>query len=158
MSKRLVLLLLSLTLFAGCGFKLRGNFDMSPELETLSIQGGERELVDQLSTILVKSGSTIVDAQSEAPSLLIEISEFEREVRTTDADGIATGFKYQYNVEYLVIDAAGEELQPRAIISQIRSLDYEPGNELEVEEEEEFLREEMEKEIVLQIMRRLSRI
>ena len=158
MSKRLALIIISLSLLTSCGFKLRGNFEMSPELEQLSIEGGERSLVEKLTELLEKSGSNIVDSSSEAPTLNLTNSEFVRDVETQSADGIATGFDYTYQVDYNVVDAEGESLLAPATSTQFRTLVYEVGNELEVEDEEEFLKDEMEKELVLQIVRRLSRI
>ena len=76
MSKRLVLILLSLTLLSSCGFKLRGNFEMPASLSQVVVDGGERELVDQLKELLVKSGSTVLDKGAEAASINITKSEF----------------------------------------------------------------------------------
>ena len=158
MSKRLVLILRSLTLLSSCGFKLRGNFEMPASLSQVVIDGGERELVDQLKELLVKSGSTVLASGAEVASINITKSEFEREVLTTGANGIATSFNFRYLVDFNVTNAEGKVLQAPVSLNQIRNLTYEAGNELEVEDEEEFLKEEMEKELVLQIMRRLSRL
>ena len=54
--------------------------------------------------------------------------------------------------------AEGANLLPNSTLNQFRSLSYEAGDELVVEREEQFLREEMEKDISLQIMRRLARL
>ncbi len=158
MSKRLVLLLLSLTLLSGCGFKLRGNFEMSEQLAEISIAGGERELVELLTELLVKSGSSVVEGGANAVTLSITKSEYERDVLSSDDSGVATGFDYRYIVDFNVTDKEGEKLLRPSSISQFRTLEYEAGDELAVEDEEEFLKEEMEKEIVLQMMRRLARI
>ena len=158
MSKRLLLLLLSLTLVTGCGFKLRGNFAISEALNQVAIEGGQRSLVEQLTDILQDSGSTVVASGESIPVIVITRSEYEQELHSTDTEGLATGFDYVYYVDFKVHGSEGEILLEPASITQRRNLDYEAGNELEVEEEEEFLKEEMEKEIVLQIMRRLARI
>lgn len=166
MSKRLVLLLLSFTLLTSCGFKLRGNFDMpvslSPvaSLSPVMIIGGERELVSTLSEMLVKSGSTVLKSESgsEATSINITRNEYERKVLTSNTDGIASSYRFRYFIDFTVTDAAGEVLQPSISINQVRDLAYEAGNELEVENEEAFLKEGIEQEISLQIMRRLSQL
>jgi LPS-assembly lipoprotein len=158
MSKRLVLLLLSFTLLTSCGFKLRGSFDMPASLSQVVIVGGERELVSTLSEMLVKSGSTILESGSEAASINIIKNEYEREVLTSSADGIASSYQFRYLVDFTVTDAAGKVLQPSISVNQVRSLNYEAGNELAIEDEVAFLKEGMEQEISLQIMRRLSRL
>ena len=158
MSKRLVLILLSLTLLSSCGFKLRGNFDMPPSLSQVVVDGGDREFVDQLKELLVKSGSTVLEKGAEVASINITTSEFEREVLTTGEDGIATSYNFRYLLDFNVTDAEGKVMQPPVSLNQIRTLTYEPGNELAVENEATFLKEEMEKELSLQIMRRLARL
>ena len=158
MLKRFTLFFIAATLVSGCGFKLRGDFTMPEALSTVSVEGGNLALNDQLKDYLERSGSTVVDNRDESATIVLSRTEFERDVATTSSDGLATGYNYQYIVDFEVLDAQGEVLQPRATINQFRSLNYEAGNELEVEREEEFLREEMEKEISLQIMRRLARI
>ena len=158
MSKRLILLILSLTLITSCGFKLRGTYEMSSALSQIFVDGGNREIREQLIKRLEQSGSSVVSNGDDAPTLFIIKSDFERILRSTDADGIATGYDYRYELDFSVEDNDGTVLQPPSSIFQQRSLDYDPENNLAAQAEEEFLREEMENEIVLQIMRRLSRI
>ena len=158
MSNRLVILLLSLTLLSSCGFKLRGNFEMPEQLTQVTIDGGEREFTDQLTEVLVKNGSSVVEGGAEASTISITKSEFERFVRTKDSQGLATGFAYTYIIDFHVNDKEGEKLLAPSTVSQFRTQEYESGNELEVEKEEEFLKEEMVKELVLQMVRRLARI
>lgn len=158
MLKRLILALVSLSLLSSCGFKLRGSFQIPAELTRISIEGGERAMVEQLTDILLKSGAEVMDSGTDSPTLTLSRSEFKRDVRTTDSDGIATGFDYTYLVEFNVSNAQGDTLLAPSSISQSRTLEYETGNELEFEEEEVFLKKEMEKDIALKIMRRLVRI
>ncbi len=158
MSKRLFLALIGLSLLPGCGFKLRGSYQLSTALIQLSIEGGKRELVERLTRILMDNGITVVDAGSDSPTLILSRSEFNRKTVGTDADGIATEYEYNYHVDFRVSDVNGEVLLPLSSISRFNTLNYDVGNELEIEEEEKFLKESMEKDIVLQIVRELSRI
>ena len=158
MLNRFVLMIIAASLISGCGFKLRGDFTMPESLSTVSIEGGNLPLNEQLTSYLERSGSTVVNNGEESTTLVLTRTEFERKVATTDANGLATGYNYQYIVNFEVNDAEGTNLLPNATINQFRSLSYEAGDELTVEREEEFLREEMEKDISLQIMRRLARL
>ena len=159
MSRRLAIFLLSLTLLTGCGFKLRGNFSMPESLSTVKIEGGEREIVELLGELLEKSDSTVLEPGSDnAASVNITKSEYEREVLTSDAGGIASSYNFRYYVDFNVTDANGTVLQEPVSLNQLRTLDYEAGNELAIEDEALFLRAAMEKELVLQMLRRLSRL
>lgn len=132
---------------------------MPESLSTVKIQGGDREIVELLTELLEKSGSTVVDSEAEdVSSINITKSEYEREVLTSGATGVASSYNFRYFVDFSVTDAKDTELQPSTPLNQLRTLNYEAGNELEVEDEARFLKEEMEKEIVLQMMRRLARL
>lgn len=159
MTRRLLLILTCFTLVSGCGFALRGNVTLPAALNTLSITGGEPELVDELENALEVAGVSIVDEGTEgASSMRFTLAEFDREVRTTDSNGLATSYDLRYRVGYDVRDTDGEELQINQTLVQKRVFDYNPLQQLQSEEEESFLKEEMRGELVLQILRRLSRI
>ncbi len=158
MSKRLLLVLISLSLLAGCGFKLRGSYELSTQLPEISIEGGNRAIVERLTAIWTGNDIAVVATGSGAPTLSLSRVEFDKETVSTDATGIATEFEYTYLVEFSVMDANGEVLLPQSSISVFNTLEYDPGDELEFEEEEEFLKEEMEQDIALQITRELARL
>ena len=158
MLKRFVLMIVAASLISGCGFKLRGDFTMPEALSTVSIEGGNLQLNEQLTAYLERSGASVVDSGEDSTTIVFTRTEFDRTPGTTNADGLATGYNYEYIVDFEVNDAEGENLLPNSTINQFRSLSYEAGNELEVEREEEFLREDMEQDISLQIMRRLARL
>ena len=153
-------MIIGLALVAGCGFKLKGNFEVSSLLAEVSIKGDDRELLETLAGYLERSGSAIITTDQDDQFVTINItkSDYIKQTVSTDAVGVATGYDYNYNVEFEVIGKDGTTLLPSSVINQLRSLNYEAGNELEVEEEEAFLKEGMINEIALQMMRRLSRI
>lgn len=159
MTRRLLLILTCFSLVSGCGFALRGNVTLPDSLNKLALIGGEQELNQELEDALEVAGVTIVDEGDEtASTMTFSVAELEREVRTTDANGLATAYDLRYRVAYDVRDSAGEELQINQTLIQTRVFDYDPLQQLQAEEEEQFLREEMRQELVLQILRRLSRI
>jgi len=158
MPKRLIPIILCLTLISSCGFKLRGNFEMPAALSELSVETDDRLLKEELVKRLQKSGSMVVSADGGVPNLSILSSEYDRIVRTTDSDGLATGYDFTYKIIYRVEDGSGGILQPQSRIVQRRTLQYDPAEQLQAVQEEEFLVEEMREELVLQVMRKLSTI
>ena len=159
MLRRLFLILTCVSLVSGCGFALRGSVNLSESLSSIAITGDDPDLMDELTDALETSGANITSLDSQ-PAAIIELtqSEYEREVRTTDANGLATSYDLRYRVGYDVRSNSGKELQINQRIVQKRVFEYDPLQQLQSEEEEEFLREDMREEIVLQILRRLSRI
>lgn len=158
MSRRLVLLLTGLSLLTGCGYHLRGNIELPPELTQVYITGPDRDLVQQLSKALEQSGATIMESGKGAAVINMTTSEFERKLRTTDASGLATAYSFKYDVTYNLTASDGDRLQSAENIALLRTLDYDPTQQLQAEDEARFLKEEMQQEVVVQMLRRLSRI
>ena len=156
-SRRLTLAALGLGMLGGCGFHLRGQFSLSDALSPMSIQGADPELADAVAYGLRQSGVTVVEPGSRSAGLKFTHTAFDRQVRTTDADGRTTGYTYRYTVAFEVVDKRGHPLQQQRI-TQSRSLDYAPATELQATEEEVFLKRSMEKEITAQILSLLSRL
>ncbi len=159
MTKRLILILASISLVSGCGFALRGNYEMPESLTRIVVVGDDALLVDQLEDTLEKNGVLVTGSDDETAAIInLGEVDYKRDVRTTDSNGLVTSYTLRYIIDYDVTTGEGEELQIDQHLSQSRVLPYDPLLELQSEEEEEFLREEMQEEIVLQILRRLSRI
>ena len=160
--RRLILTLsacILLVSLSGCGFALRGRVNLPPQLDSVLVKGSDRDATSLVRRALRSSGADIVDSDEDATAVLELInSEFTRDVRTTDENGRATAYTLRYKVDYDVREPNGEEIQINQSLSQTRFLAYDPLQELQSEEEAEFLQEEMQEEIILQILRRLSRI
>ena len=89
---------------------------------------------------------------------LILSSDFKRKLSTTDDSGRATAYTLYYSIAYSVKDSDGVTLTPIEKVEQARELEYSAEQELQAEEEEDFLKETMRDEITLIIMSKLSRL
>ena len=159
MTRRLLIILASISILSGCGFALRGNVNLPESLNSIALIGDDPAIMDRLERSLSTNGVNVVAEGFEgAAEIRFSQSQYEREVRTTDNQGLATSYNLRYNVDYDVVSSSGDALQSGQHLSQNRVFDYDPAQQLQADEEEKFLREQMEKEIVLQLMRRLSKI
>jgi LPS-assembly lipoprotein len=158
MSIRLVSAIAALSLLTSCGFHLRGNIELPPELSKVYISGPDRELVEELSDALEQSGASVVKQKAGAAHINMTEANFETDVTTTDSDGRATGYNFTYRVVYNATSANGDRLQSSEKFTQSRTIDYSPEEQLQAEKEGEFLKEEMQRELVVQMLRRLARI
>ena len=157
-----MLLLTGLSLLAGCGFQLRGNIDLPPELARVSVVGADRDLVDRLSDALAQRGATVTDSAAGVVTIDLRESRFTREVLTTDIDGRASAYTLLYRVVFGVTTGddtpISASLQAAESLSLKRAYDYAPNQELQAEQEVRFLKTEMRREAVLRMLRRLSRL
>lgn len=144
-------------LLSACGFHLRGQIDVPESLMRMHVKGDDIELVRDLERSLKFSDIEIVDTETDAALLDLSDTNYLKEVNGTNSSGIATSYKMTYTVNYVVYDPEQNVLQKHSV-NQNRSLGYNPNNILVFEREEQFLVEEMRKEIVSLILRRMSKI
>ena len=156
---RLMLALTLATLVAGCGFHLRGKIDLPAHLSTYFVKGTDAELRAQLEDALVFSGADIVDDETLADAVLdlIDIA-FLRQVRSLDNRGLATGYELTYSVKFEMHEAEGKVLLEESAISLSRALAFDGTQILQVENEQQFLREDMQREMAQRILQRLATI
>ena len=145
-------------ILTGCGFHLRGQIDVPPSLMRMHVKGDDIELVNEVEKSLKFSSIEIVE-EGAADAALLDLSgtTYEKEVNDTDASGIATSYKLTYTVPYVVRDAEQELLQ-REKLHQNRTLSYDAADILVFEREEQYLVEEMRKDLISQLLRRMSKI
>lgn len=161
MWKRLVLLIVIVGAFLvqGCGFHLRGRFDLAPVMKALYVESTERDLTGELEQALRTSGAEIVQDPAVATATLrMTDIQYERIVRTIDTRGKVNGYTLQYTARFLVDNAAGKTIYNEAAVQVQRNFDFDPTQVLQAEREEESLREDMRQDLVQQILRRLSTI
>lgn len=139
---------------AGCGFHLKGGPDVPEAFSRLKLSGDDPQLIDALGEMLERNGASVT-ADETAAEIRIVRSDYRKTVQTVDAQGIATGYAYRYTVEYRILDGQGAVLVPDGLLSQVGSLRYEARNELEIEDEEAFMKRQMTNEIAERIVRRL---
>ncbi|MEE9446327.1 MAG: LPS assembly lipoprotein LptE [Arenicellales bacterium] len=156
--RSIILFILAASLFsAGCGFHLRGKINVPDSLLRMHIAGNDVELIEKVGDALAFSSVAIVDEADGVAVLDMSKTTYEKEVNATNGNGIATSYKLNYTVDYDIIDAQENSVQKHQL-SQSRVLAYDVANILLFEREEAFLKEDMQKELVSAMLRRISRI
>ncbi len=152
-------MLIAVSLFiSSCGFHLRGTVTLPAHLtqNAIFVDGSDENLVDALIALLKANKVVISEKRENAVAILLSNVTFDQQVKTTDEAGLATGYQLSYEVEYSVNDTKGGALKPATRVIQQRNLEYSTDQELQFEEERGFLKDDMRKQVVLQIMRQLS--
>ncbi len=144
---------------SACGFHLRGKVELSKSLSNLYIESTDPALQAKVEDVLRFSGSTPVSDKS-ASSAVLQLSDinYDRIVRTVDSRGKITGYTLRYRSKFEVFDKAGESVLKSAPILLTRDFAYDSQQVLLKEDEELFLREDMEKDTAQQIVRQLGSI
>ncbi|MCK5922667.1 MAG: hypothetical protein KAG66_17125 [Methylococcales bacterium] len=147
----------AILLVQGCGFHLRGKVTVPTELLSLHIRGGEPDFVERMEKALIFNDVYIAPDSKDAAVLDLDAMSYERTVNTTDEQGRATAYKLEYDVDYRVLSVDGIELKADSLTDS-RTLSFSVGQILQIEKEEDFLKEDMEKELVNRLLRQLSRV
>lgn len=159
MSIRLITFCAAVSLLSACGFHLRGKIELPPGLDTFYVKGSDGALRAQIEDALVFSGADIVDT-AEAADAVLEIVDiaFYRQVASLDSRGLATGYTLKYEVKFKLDETGGKTLLEESTITLSRALSFDSAQILQVENEQEFLREDMEREMAQRILRKLTTI
>jgi LPS-assembly lipoprotein len=153
----IIIVFASLALLQACGFHLRGKIDLPERLTSFHVSGDDPELVGELQDALEFSGAEIADSKEAASAVLDLINvAFLREVRSVDNRGLATSYDLKYRVRFKIEENNGEVLLNETTITLSRFLDFDSNQILQAEEEQEFLREDMQRDMVQRIMQRLA--
>jgi len=156
--RALIQVLVISALVSGCGFHLRGSIPLPDELKVIAVSSQNAELREEMVSALEAAEAEVVaDATTARAVLDLYQVDFERTVRTIDTRGKVTGYNLRYVVRYRVVNAEGQELRAARLAIK-RDFNFDPGQVLQAEKEEEALREDMLSQLSQRIMRQLVTI
>lgn len=148
----------ALVLLAACGFHLRGSIDIpytrlyiaSPEVSTSLGAALRRQIRAHQPDILVETGK-------DADAIFRQVStQREREITVLNADGRAREYQLRLFYSFRVETPAGQPLMPVSSILLTREIIYDDNQVLSKAQEEGLLWQDMERDLIQQIMRRLA--
>jgi len=149
---------LPLLALAGCGFELRRAADLQFQSIALAGFAPRSPLAEELRTVLVRT-IEVKDAPDQAQVILQALSEerLRRAVAFT-ASGQVRDIQLRLRFKYRAQTPRQRELIPDSEIELIRELSFVESKALGKEQEAQDLFREMQSDIVLQVMLRLSAI
>jgi LPS-assembly lipoprotein len=157
------LVVLSLSLLSGCGFKLRGQQKMA--FETLAItpdRGGEvaTALRRYWGDAVLPLQSNIDTPAAQKPQVVLDILQELREknVVGVNSSGQVREFQLRLRVRFRLRTPQGLELISPTEIVQQRDISFNESAVLSKEAEEQLLYRDMQNDIVQQVLRRLSAV
>ncbi|MFP4606948.1 MAG: LPS assembly lipoprotein LptE [Thiohalospira sp.] len=156
-----LLLALLLLLPAGCGWQLRGGFELPPALETVRVTGGSEQIRSAITLGLRGSGARVVseegeEGEAETATLRILSSSQDQRTLSTDSQGRALEYELTEAVTWEVVDAEGEEMVPRQTTERSREFLFDPDNVLGKSSEMDRLRESMRRDLAMAILRQME--
>ena len=157
---RPVVALLLAALVAGCGWQLRGSYDLPGALVPIAVEAGG--VGGALRESLRVSGA-LARATDEAPASRVEILEESdsRRVISVDPQGKVDEYELRYEVRWQLTAAGSGDRARRILIAPLtfsanRSYDFDAGSVLSRDEEERILVETMREDLAQRILFRLQ--
>ena len=152
------LLLLGLVLMLqGCGFHLRGTYQVPPNLTPAYVEAPEASLLAQeLNQALRDAGVELTAGPSGAKARIRILGEkYNTRVLSVDGQGKVVEYELSYRLDFDVLDSAGKELVPRQQIDVVQSLVNPDIEVLGKQQEEELLRQDMRQDMVGRMLQRM---
>ena len=152
-------LLVSSLLFQACGFKLRGNVAISPDLAPIHIKdvGGVSQIAVLLRDAMLRQGVVIVDDASQANAVVnLMLERFDRKVLTVSSAGQVQEYALTYRVDFFVNNKDNTELIKKTSINVERVLRFDETELSAKAAEASVLQKGMLNDATRQILRQME--
>jgi LPS-assembly lipoprotein len=158
------LLLMTLGMLSSCGFHLResSRVELAPALSTLRVmvknsqQQYDPLLVEMENALRAQTNVEIVET-GDAPLLVLYGEKSDRQVLSVNSTAKVNQYLLKYEVSFRLTGKEGKSLSEPQTVRTQRYYDFDPLNVLPSERQEKELWSEMQRDVVQQILRRVSR-
>jgi LPS-assembly lipoprotein len=154
-----VTVLLMCLLMMGCGFHLRGAYQLPPQMTVVYVDTNNQhsEMVRGLRRALQANGISVVDEKTDSVAVLKIIQErTDKRVLSVDENGRAREYEITYRVSF-ALNASGIAADEHEV-ELMRDFLFDPENVLGKSNEEELLLRAMQQDMTRMIMLRLQTI
>lgn len=151
--------LVAVLLLAGCGFHVRGNYQLPDTIGAvfIDVPGYDYDLRHRLQQALTSRGVTLVEDAAAADSVLqITNPRFATRVLSVGTDARVREHELRYTLGFQLRRRDGEFLVPPQSVELLRDVTYDETNILGSQSEQSAGRLELQDQAVQQIVRRLA--
>ena len=156
---RAILLAAVVCLLTACGFHLREEAKLPAGMQRVFVEGAEpaSPLGRDLRKALARSGAQVVDrAAADTATLRIGANYLRTNVLSVGGNARANEYTLRYHVEFDVVDVAGASVLPKQVIELTRDFTFDASQALGVAAEQDLLTQELQRDMVQAILRRLE--
>jgi LPS-assembly lipoprotein len=152
---------LILVVIAGCGFQLRGSVPLPDSLKMIYIQGinTQRGIGLELKRSLKQNGIQVVNDYEKGSGLLTILeNKYERRVLSVGNNAKVNEYELHGWLQFKVTDDQGKLIVEPFKVEAIRDYQFDQTQVLSSDGEEDFLREQINQQLVDSLLRRLSAV
>ena len=155
---RVSVVLVLILLFTACGFQLREDMDLPPEMaRTRMVIDDEYSLLARrVRSLLEQSGTRFVAGDVATAFLEIPTNKVDIAVLTIGDNANVREYRVSHTVKFRVTDASGRELIRWQTIRQARELSFDAQNILAISREQEYLKQDLAETLARMLVTRLG--
>ena len=145
-------------LCAACGFQLRDDLELPPEMAQTSmvIDDDYSLLARRVRGLLEQSGTRFVASDDATAFLEIPTNKVVVAVLTVGDNATVREYRVSHTVKFRVTDANGRELIQWQTIRQARELSFDAQNILATSREQEYLKQDLADAVARMLVTRLG--
>lgn len=155
----LVAITLSLLLIcSGCGFQLRTDADLPPEMAKTKIVIGDEysDLARRLRVMLEQGGVQFVSSEEATAILEIPVDQVATDVLTIGDNARVREYRISHTVRFRLIDSDGQVLLDWQNLRQAREVSFDEQRILAGSREQEYLKKELADTLSRMLVSRLE--
>jgi len=147
-----------LLICSGCGFQLRTDADLPPEMaKTNMIIGDEySDLGRRVRVMLEQSGVQFVSSEDATAILEIPVNQVATDVLTIGDNARVREFRISHTVRFRLLDAQGQVLLDWQNMRQAREVSFDEQRILAGSREQEYLKKELADTLSRMLVSRLE--
>ncbi len=144
---------------SACGFHLREEVRLPSGMQRVALEGVDSisPLGSDLRKALTRAGAQVVEGSAERSAVLrISSNTIRTDVLSVGGNARANEYTIRYYVEFDVVDASGSRLLPVQTIELTRDFTFDASQALGIAAEQDLLTEELQRDMVQAILRKLE--
>lgn len=156
---RLVVIAIFTLAVTACGFHLREEVRLPSGMQRVALEGVDSisPLGRDLRKALTRAGAQVVEASAGRSAVLrVSSNTIRTDVLSVGGNARANEYTIRYQVEFDVLDASAKTLLPVQTIELSRDFTFDASQALGIAAEQDLLTEELQREMVQAILRKLE--
>lgn len=155
---RFVLITMAAALLTACGFHLRGDASLPPEMTMtqMVIDDEYSTLARRVRLMLEQTGVRFVGSDQATAILEIPTNRVVTEVLTIGDNARVKEYRITHTVSFRLIAADGETLVPQQTLRQAREISFDEQKILAASREQEYLKEDLAETLARLLVTRLE--
>ena len=145
-------------LLGGCGFQMRGDWQLPSSMKETVMSGGGQVLYETLQREFRSASASLTrpEGSIQTAHLTILKNQMDKRVLSVDNRGKVIEYEIYYILHFKLLDKGGNQIVPVQQINMTRDYPFAATDVIGASQEEALLRSDMYRDMARQMMRRIQ--